>query len=110
MERQNVVDDDDTVEAPASAADDDTVEAPASAVDGDTVEARASAADDDTMEAPASAVDDDTVEAPAQRNGMETSVEADSGRSSVILSRKQDGKPYVREDFTDSLNEILECL
>ena len=32
------------------------------------------------------------------------------GGRSVILSGKQDGKPYVREDFTDSLNEILECL
>ena len=47
------------------------------------------------------------------REGMETSVEADWSivrRRSVILSGKQDGKPYFRENFTDSLNEILECL
>ncbi len=31
-------------------------------------------------------------------------------RRSVILSGKKDGKPFVREDFTDSLNEILTCL
>ncbi len=34
--------------------------------------------------------------------GMDTSVEADWSivrRRSVILSGKQDGKPYVREDF-----------
>ena len=31
-------------------------------------------------------------------------------RRSVILSGKKEGKPYVREDFTDSLNSILTCL
>ena len=31
-------------------------------------------------------------------------------RRSVILSGKKDGKRFVREDFTDSLNEILTCL
>ena len=31
-------------------------------------------------------------------------------RRSVILSGKKDGKPYVREDFTDSLVSILESV
>ena len=31
-------------------------------------------------------------------------------RRPVILSGKKEGKPYVREDFTDSLNSILTCL
>ena len=47
---------------------------------------------------------------------MEASVEDDGTdwaivrRRSVILSGKKEGKPYVREDFTDSLNSILTCL
>ena len=48
--------------------------------------------------------------------GMESSVEdvrtdwSIVRRRAVILSGKQDGKPYVREDITDSLNVISECL
>ena len=31
-------------------------------------------------------------------------------RRSPILSGKKEGKPYVREDFTDCLNDVLEGL
>ena len=31
-------------------------------------------------------------------------------RRSVILSGKKEGKPYVREDFTDSLGSIIESV
>ena len=31
-------------------------------------------------------------------------------RRSLILSGKKEGKPYVREDFTDCLNDVLEGL
>ena len=47
------------------------------------------------------------MEASAEDDGTDWAIVR---RRSVILSGKKEGKPYVREDFTDSLNSILTCL